>query len=45
MMRLTGHRPNAAHLPHQSLIDGYAVTLCLAIKLTSFARQIQPNRP
>ena len=37
MMRLTGHQHNAAHLPYQPLIYGYAVTLCLAIKLTGFA--------
>jgi hypothetical protein len=45
MMCLNGHRPKAAHLPHQPLIDGYAVTLCLATKPTGFTRQIQPDRP
>lgn len=45
MMRLTGNLPNAAHLAHQPLIDGYVVTPCLAIKLTGFVRQIQSVRP
>ena len=43
-MRLTGHRPDPAHLPHQPLIDGDAVTLALAVKAPGLAGKVLQDR-
>ena len=44
MVCLSGHRLQAAHLPHQPLINGNAISFSGTAKLTSFAGEILKDR-
>ena len=44
VVRLPCHRANAAHLPHEPLIDGNAITLGCAAEFASFASEVLQDR-